>query len=304
MKTGVSMKGRVIRVSGLQHLVEVEKEQWQCDIRGRLKEGMRATTAPVIVGDWVEVQQTGEKTGVIESVHPRFSKFSREASGKRPFEQIVAVNLDQLIVVVAARKPAPKVGFVDRAVVTALKGCMKPVICVNKVDLDREGVRFSLAEMYRPLGYTVCFTSALSGEGVEEFGDLLQDRVSAIVGQSGVGKSSLLNRIDPHLSIKTQEIMKQHDRGRHTTTVTQLYPLMPVRGYIADTPGIKELRLWDVKRSELVDFFVEMNELVGNCQFRDCSHMHEPGCAVREGVEQGDINTVRYDGYRRIWESL
>lgn len=304
MKIDVGMKGRVLRVSGRQHLVEVEKEQWQCDIRGRLKEGVRATTAPVIVGDWVEVQQIGVKTGVIESVHPRFSKFSRKASGKRPYEQVVAVNLDQLIVVVATRKPAPKIGFVDRAVVTALKGCMEPVICINKIDLDKDGVRFSIAEVYRQLGYTVCLTSALSGEGVGDLGEVLKDRVSAIVGQSGVGKSSLLNRIDPHLSIKTQEIMKQHDRGRHTTSVAQLYPLMQKGGYIADTPGIKELHLWDVERTDLIDFYVEMSLLVGNCQFRDCTHLHEPGCAVREGVEKGEIDPMRYEGYRRIWESL
>jgi len=297
------MQGRVLRVSGLQHQVEVGEEQWQCDLRGRLKAGRRGANSPVIVGDWVEVEATGCRTGVIEKVYPRCSQFSRGASGSRPYEQIVAVNMDQLIVVVAAREPTPRIGFIDRAVVMALKGDMEPALCINKMDLDPDGQIRPVAQVYQDLGYVVCFTSALTGEGIEDFRVLLRGNTSAIVGQSGVGKSSLLNRIEPELSIKTRELMKQHDRGRHTTAAVQLYKLRE-GGYVADTPGIKELRLWGVDRTNLVDYFAEVGSLMEGCQFRNCTHLHEPGCAVRQAVEQGRVAAVRYDGYRRIMGSL
>lgn len=297
------MEGRVIRVSGLQHLVEIEGTYWQCEIRGRLKEGSRVTSSPVVVGDRVVVMPTGEKIGVIETVEPRSSKFSRGASGSRPFEQIVAANLDQLVVVVSILEPSPRSGFIDRAVVMGIKGGMEPVIWINKIDLDLAGDRFSMGDLYRDLGYVVAYTSARTGEGVEEAKELLQNRVSVVVGQSGVGKSSLLNCIEPGLAIKTQELMKQHDRGRHTTAAVQLYPLRD-GGEVADTPGVKELRLWGVEADELVEYFVEMAPLVGECQFRDCSHLREPGCAVRLAVEQGGIAPLRYEGFCRILESL
>ncbi len=297
------MKGRVVRVSGLQYLVEISGESWQCKLRGRLKEGVRRTTSPVIVGDWVEVSPLGTRTGVIESIQPRYSQFSRAASGSRPYEQIVAVNLDQLIVVVAVHQPKLRLGFIDRVVVMGLKGGMQPVVCINKVDLDTEGKGQEIGQVYRDLGYTVLFTSACTGEGVTAFQKVLKDRVSGMIGQSGVGKSSLLNHLDPGLSIKTQQLMKQHDRGKHTTAAVQLYKLAE-GGYVADTPGIKELNLWEVDREELVHYFVEMSPLVPFCQFRDCIHLHEPGCAIREGVKAGRIAPTRYAGYQHIMESL
>jgi len=297
------MEGRVIRVSGLRHLVEIEGAYWQCEIRGRLKDGNRVTSSPVVVGDRVVVMPTGEKIGVIETVKPRSSKFSRGASGSRPFEQIVAANLDQLVVVVSIFEPSPRPGFIDRAVVMGLKGGMEPLICINKIDLDGEGVRFALGDLYQDLGYVVAYTSALTGEGVEEVKKLLKNRVSVVVGQSGVGKSSLLNCIEPGLAIETRELMKQHDRGRHTTAAVQLYPL-GIGGEVADTPGVKELRLWGIGADELIEYFVEMAPLVGECQFRGCRHLREPGCAVRLAVEEGEIAPLRYEGFCRIRESL
>ena len=297
------MEGRVIRVSGLQHLVEIEGAYWQCEIRGRLKDGSRVASSPVVVGDRVVVLPTGENVGVIETVQPRFTKFSRRASGSRPFEQIVAVNIDQLVVVASILEPAFRPGFIDRAVVMGIKGGLEPVICINKIDLDVKGARFSLGDLYRDLGYAVAYTSARTGEGVGEAKKLLQNRVSVVIGQSGVGKSSLLNCIEPGLAIKTQELMKQHDRGRHTTTAVQLYPLRE-GGKVADTPGVKELWLWGIEAEELVEYFVEMAPLVRECRFRDCSHLREPGCAVRQAVEQGGIATLRYEGFCRILESL
>lgn len=297
------MQGRIIRVSGLQCLVEVEESQWQCEIRGRLKAGCRKTSSPVVAGDWVDVVPTAERTGVIEAVHPRSSKFSRGASGARPIEQILFVNMEQLVVVVAACQPSPRRGFIDRAIVMALKGNLQPVICINKVDLVSQEAVGTLTAPYEALGYPIYRTSAVQGDGMGEFKEALINRSTAVVGQSGVGKSTLLNGIEPGLGLKTKEIMKRHDRGRHTTTTVHLFKLQE-GGYVADTPGVKELRLWGVKPVELAAYYPELEPLHDQCQFGDCSHLHEPGCAVRAAVAAGRIASVRYEGYRRIFESL
>ena len=297
------MQGRIIRVSGLQCLVEVERSHWQCEIRGRLKAGCRKTSSPVVAGDWVDVLPTAERTGVIEAVHPRSSKFSRGASGGRPIEQILFVNMEQLVVVVAARQPRPQRGFIDRAIIMAIKGNLQPVVCVNKVDLVSEEAVGTLTAPYEALGYPIYRTSAVQGNGMDEFKEALINRSTAVVGQSGVGKSTLLNGLEPGLGLKTKEIMERHDRGRHTTTVVHLFKLQE-GGYVADTPGVKELRLWGIKPAELETYYPELEPLRGQCQFGDCSHLHEPGCAVRAAVADGRIASARYEGYRRIFESL
>ena len=297
------MQGRIIRVSGLQCLVEVERSHWQCEIRGRLKAGCRKTSSPVVAGDWVDIVPTAERTGVIEAVHPRSSKFSRGASGARPFEQILFVNMEQLVVVVAACQPRPRRGFIDRAIVMAIKGNLQPVICINKVDLVSKEALDTLTEPYEALGCPIYRTSAVQGDGMDEFKEGLINRSTAVVGQSGVGKSSLLNGIEQGLGLKTKEIMKHHDRGRHTTTSVHLFKLQQ-GGYVADTPGVKELRLWGVKPAELAAYYPELEPLLGQCQFGDCSHLHEPGCAVRTAVAAGCVAPARYEGYRRIFESL
>jgi ribosome biogenesis GTPase len=264
---------------------------------------MRGTTAPLAAGDWVEVQATAPGAGVVELIHPRHSKISRLASDLRGREQVIAANVDQLVVVAAVRHPEPRPGFIDRAIAMAHSGGILPVLCINKVDLVARALSDELARGYADLGYAVHLTSVVSGEGVEELAGLLANRVSVMVGQSGVGKSSLLNCLAPGLNIQTQELMKKHDRGRHTTTTARLYPL-PQGGHLVDTPGIKLLQLWEVARPELAHYFVEMAPLVGQCHFRDCLHLSEPGCAVRQAVEQGQISSRRYEGYLHIAASL
>ena len=298
------MRGRVVQVSGLQCLVEAAGQRLTCDLRGRIKAGTRRTTSPVIVGDWVEVESTRPGAGVVAGIEPRQSRFSRLASGPRSYEQVVAVNLDLLVVVVSIRNPALKVGFIDRALIMALKGGMAAAVCINEVDLDPGPEAERIAEVYRRLGHSVCLTSARTGEGLGAFEALLQDRDSVVVGHSGVGKSSLLNRLDPDLAIKTRELMTSHDRGRHTTAAVQLYPLPGGGGHVADTPGIKELQLWQVGRAALAEYFPEMVPLVENCRFRDCLHLHEPGCAVRDAVDRGEMAAIRYEAYERILESV
>ena len=297
------MRGQVIRVSGVQSLVEIEDAHWQCEIRGRLKSGIRTTNSPIIAGDWVEVTPTTEHAGIIELVHPRTSQFSRAASGSRSIEQNLSVNIDQLIVVVSAKQPSPRVGFIDRAIMMAIKGNIKPIICVNKTDLTTRDAIDLLIAPYEALEYPVYRTSALHGEGMRELNDTICERISIVVGQSGVGKSTILNFIEPGLGLRTGEIMKRHNRGRHTTTAVQWFKLK-CGGYIVDTPGIKELRLWGIKSTELGRYFPEFEDFIQQCQFVDCSHLHEPSCAVRQAKFAGDIAESRYEGYRRIFESL
>jgi ribosome biogenesis GTPase len=297
------MRGRVLRVSGLMHLVRVEDELYRCELRGRLKAGRRATTAPVYVGDWVQVACTGVLTGVIESVEPRTSTFSRGASEAGGREQVIAVNLEQLIVVAAVHEPEVHPGFIDRALIMAARGHMRPLVCVNKTDLAHGPELAELTASYADLGYTVLCTSAVTGAGVGGLSGTLAGRTSALVGQSGVGKSALLNSIDPDLRLRTQELMRQHDRGRHTTSAAQLHELAG-GGWVADTPGIKELSLWGMDRTGLASYFIEMQPLLGSCRFRDCSHLHEPGCAIRDAVRAGVIAPRRYAGYTRIMEGL
>lgn len=293
----------MLRVSGLQSTVEAGGRSWQCEIRGRLKAGPRENQSPVATGDWVEFEPTTESTGVIEERHPRHSKLSRTMSGSRPCEQVLAANVDCFAVVVAARQPAVSPGFIDRALIIAQEGKVLPLICLNKIDLLKDPVVHEVVRIYGNLGYHVLLTSARTGKGIDALAETLAGRVSALIGQSGVGKSTILNCIDPNLNLPTAGLMKRHDRGRHTTTSVHLHRL-PRGGYVADTPGVKSLQPWGINRGQLSRYFVEMAPLTGQCRFRDCTHIHEPGCAIRDAVESGTIAGLRYEGFKRIQESL
>ena len=215
---------------------------------------------------------------------------------------MIAANLDWLCIVAAVREPALRPGFIDRALIAAHSGNLNAVICFNKIDLDPDFEGLDVVRTYRELGYPVFLLSAESGVGLEALREKLAGGTSAFVGQSGVGKSSLLNCLDPNLDLKTNQMMTRHDRGRHTTTAAQLYPL--AGGYLVDTPGIKELQPWGIPQDELVQHYKEMAPLAGGCHFRDCSHRHEPGCAVIQAVEEGRVSPLRHQGYCSVWESL
>ncbi|MEE2658037.1 MAG: ribosome small subunit-dependent GTPase A [Candidatus Latescibacterota bacterium] len=298
---------RVMRVSGSTVVVDIAGHDLLCDLRGKLKQGRRRTTTPIVAGDWVHVDSSSVEEGdrgVVEQVLSRNSRLSRSATGERPLEQIFAANVDRFIAVVAAREPALRPGFIDRTLVMALSGGVEPMICINKIDLDPESMsRGEIVDIYRDLGYRVLETSAETGEGIPAFAEHLHQGVSALIGPSGVGKSSLLNAVQPGLGIATQQLMRNHDRGRHTTTAVQLHRI-GVGGFVADTPGIKQLQPWGVTRERLVEFFPEMTSHTGHCHYRDCSHLHEPGCGVREAAANGEISELRYEGFFRIAENL
>ena len=297
-------RGRILRVSGQHALACVDGEDLRCELRGRLKAGRRATTSPVVAGDWVEVADAGTGKLVAEVVLPRTSRIARIASGPRPFEQILAANVDRFIVGAAARQPSLSTGFIDRSLVMALSGEITPVVCINKIDLDEDEACDPVVQLYAGLGYETMCTSVVTGQGMQRLGQILHSGVCALVGPSGVGKSSILNHLQPGLQLATQELMRQHDRGRHTTTAVQLHPLQG-GGYVVDTPGLKQLQPSGIGVDELIECFPEfLDAEPTRCQFRNCTHLHEPGCRIQQAVDEGRIANSRYEGYRSIAADL
>jgi ribosome biogenesis GTPase len=285
------------------YAVEVDGGEWRCHLRGSLRRGGRAAVLPVI-GDRVEVRPTGEGEGVIESVHPRRSVFSRRAAGTKGVwrEQVLAANIDQVLVVFAAANPEPHLRAVDRFLVIAEASELPVELVVNKIDLTGEEAARAAFGVYERAGYRVRYASAALGTGLEGLPDLLAGRSTLVAGPSGVGKSSLINAIVPGLSLRTGEVSRALRKGRHTTVVGALHRL-PWGGYVADTPGLRELAPWDVPADELAGCFPEMRPYQEHCRWVGCLHRNEQGCAVRGAVDAGAIDAGRYESYLRLLES-
>ncbi len=295
--------GTVTRVDAKVCIVDLEGEEVVCKLRGRLHRRSRGQRRPIAAGDNVEIRSIGEGEGVVERVGERRSKLSRPAADTRGVEQVVAANVDCLLIVASVREPTLHTGFVDRLLVTAEREGLMPVIILNKLDLleDEEEIR-PLETLYRGLGYTVVECSALGGRGVDEIREILTGRCSVLVGQSGVGKSTLLNAIQPGLRLKTSDVSASTSKGRHTTTAASLIRLA-CGGFVVDTPGVREFGLWDLPEDQLAACFPEMIELMGGCRYRGCSHSHEPGCVVKDAVGES-IDEARYESYLRLLDSL
>ncbi|MBG0784357.1 MAG: ribosome small subunit-dependent GTPase A [Anaerolineaceae bacterium] len=280
-------------------VVETEAGEITCRLRGRLKQG--ETEGDIVgVGDRVSIEDQGDGTGSILKVHERHSAFYRVRTGlKRDFRQIILANPDQLVIVFACAHPEPHLRMLDRFLVIAEKQRIHPLIVANKTDLVEMQAAHEIFGLYTTLGYEVIYASAKTGLGVTSLREALRGKISALAGPSGVGKSSLLNAVQPELGLHVREVSEVTSKGRHTTQVRELFPL-DVGGYVADTPGIRSLALWDTEPEELDAYFVELRDLVADCQFSDCTHTHEPGCAVRKAVEQGTVSAERYTSYLRL----
>ena len=274
----------------------------ECRLRGRVKQE-RGDSDLVVIGDRVAVAPLADGDAMIESVEPRRTRFSRRQPGPRGSwkEDMIVANLDQVLVVFACADPMPHLRMVDRFLVVAEHNEVEAVVVANKVDLvGLAGARGMFAG-YEAIGYPVHYVSAREGIGVEELADRLVGRVSVVTGPSGVGKSTLLNAIQPGLRIETGAVSQALHKGRHTTTTAELHPLTaPGGGYVADTPGLRELGLWHVPPDELAWCFPEMREHLGGCGFNDCRHLAEPRCAVRAAVAAGSVSEARYDSFRRL----
>ena len=301
-----TIQGRVIRARTSFYDVQNGDTVLRCQLRGRVKraqrsaEGRQIYADPVAVGDEVIVTPLDNDEGVIEEILPRRTKFSRKYPGKRDaIEQIVVANADQVVTVLSTRLPDLNFRFLDRFLILAEVGAMDAVVCINKIDLIdsvEQQKLGSILSAYEQLGYTVIFTSINYPESLEPFRGALRDKFSVIVGASGVGKSSLLNAVQPELGLRVGEVGLKTGKGRHITTLVELFCL-DFGGKVADTPGIREVGLWGVDTENLDLYFPEMEIYLGKCKYTDCVHLSEPGCAVTEAVNTGEISDVRYLSY-------
>ncbi len=302
--TGMSREGIVIRSTGSWYSVMGRDGQIiDCRLKGKFKvKGIR-TTNPIAVGDHVEYAlQDGGKTGVIISIAPRRNYIIRKATKLSKASHILAANLDQAIVMATLAEPRTSTGFIDRFLITAEAYHIPGVIIFNKADLyDGRLMEYleSLIKVYEDAGYPCLVTSAVSGLGVEKVRNLLADKVSLLAGHSGVGKSALINVIEPGLDLKTQPVSRTHLKGMHTTTFAHMHKLSE-GGFIIDTPGIREFGLYELEKSTLAERYPEMRALMHECRYKNCTHLHEPGCAVKKALRDGRISRLRYDGYVRI----
>jgi ribosome biogenesis GTPase / thiamine phosphate phosphatase len=293
------LHGLIVRSQSGFFTVETGSGLLVSQLRGRLKRGAREGDLAAI-GDRVIVSPLDEESGIIEEILPRDGMLSRMAPLPRgEYQQIIIANPDQAVFVFACADPAPRWRMLDRFLVIAEKQSIPARIVANKVDLVGVEQAEGMFEHYRPLGYPVLYTSARNGSGIEELRQLLSGKISVLTGPSGTGKSSLLNAIQPGLGLEVRQVSEATGKGRHTTVASQLFPLQG-GGYVADTPGLKALALWDIEPEELDGYFPEIRPLVEKCQFSDCSHIHEPGCAVKEAVEENRIDLERYESYVRL----
>lgn len=295
--TTVCIEGRVLRVQGLVSIVQfADGTARQCATRRLLKTLSTDQRHVVAAGDRVWVRPSGSEEGIIERVEPRKGVLSRNSRGR---QHVLVTNVDQLLIVTSAAQPRLKPNLLDRYLVTAERAQIEPIICINKVDLVQRGDLQPLIGVYSQLGYRVMQVSATEGWGMAEFRAVLRGRASVLTGQSGVGKSSLLNIIDPGLALRVQQVSAESEKGKHTTTTSELIPLS-MGGFVIDTPGIRQFRLWDVVPEEVAGFFRDLRPYVSRCRYPDCTHTHEEPCAVKDAVAEGAIDFRRYESYLQI----
>ena len=291
----------VHRVGGGVYTVALESgETVEAALRGRLKLEEREGDQ-VVIGDRVRIETTGDGAQVIEGVLPRETTITRSRFGGRTVKVLVA-NADRLLIVVAASHPKPRRELIDRLLVVGELGGVVPVIVVNKMDLDGAAeVAGELEQVYVPLGYDVLRVSAFAGEGLDGLATQLCEGIAALAGPSGVGKSSLVNALEPEHALRTGELSRKRGTGRHTTVSSSLIQLR-CGGLVADTPGFSDVGVWGVPKEELDRCFPEFLPLRSSCRFRECSHLHEPDCAVQQALAGGVIDSGRFESYRILYQ--
>jgi len=300
--TDALQKGLIVRAQSGFFTVETGQGPVVCQLRGRLKQGPR-TGDIAAVGDRVRISVLPDGSGVIDEIEERQRAIVRlDPRPQGEYRQVLLANPDQAIFVFACAQPEPHLRMLDRFLVIAEKQGVPVLIVANKIDLAGRDRARELFGPYQKIGYPVLYTSAKKNIGLDELLASMTGKLSALAGPSGVGKSSLLNAIQPGLGLAVREVSGAMKKGKHTTVVRQLIPLQ-TGGYVADTPGWKSLALWDTEPEELDGYFPELASLVAHCQFNDCTHTHEPGCAVREAVAQGQVSPERFDSYLRLREA-
>ncbi len=290
-------QGLIIKAQSGFFWVETGEGIIVCQLRGKLKRG-RAMGDIAALGDHVSITISDDGSGALENVEERKQALVRlDPRPQGEYQQVLLANADQVVFVFACANPNPKLRMLDRFLVIAEKQKIPIIIIANKIDLVENAKE--MFGIYESIGYRVIYTSAKSEAGLEEMRDVLKNKISALAGPSGVGKSSLLNALQPGLGLAVNEISKVMNKGRHTTVTRQMFPLEG-GGYVADTPGWKSLALWDTEAEEMDAYFPELRDLVPYCQFSDCTHIHEPGCAVLAALKENKIHPERYESYLRL----
>lgn len=301
------MDGRVLAIHPEGVQVESSGELYRCGLKGTLKKEKTTLKNLVAVGDFVKFQPRAAGEGLIVQIAPRRSVLSRADNLHRRKEQLIAVNIDQVLIVSSIHFPPLKPFLIDRYILAAQKGNMAPIIVINKIDLLQEGTEeeallLECEEAYQKLSIPFLKVSTATGQGMEALKAMMKDKASVFSGQSGVGKSSLINAVTG-LDLKTGDIVYKTLKGAHTTTTTQMIPL-ETGGFCIDTPGIKSFGIWDVEDSEIQHYFSEISALAPHCKFPSCSHLTETDCAVQKAVESEEISLVRYASYCALMETM
>jgi len=301
---GCKMKGRVLKSTGSWYQVELEDgRHLPCRIKGKFRlDGIKHTN-PISVGDVVTIElEAGTDNGVIKAIDERRNYIIRKSNNLSKQTQLIASNLDQAFLVVTLAFPKTSLGFIDRFLLTAEAYHIPAILVFNKQDLVLEELadyQEQVIAMYEKIGYTCLKVSARTGEGMNVLQALLRGKTSLFSGHSGVGKSSLLNAIEPGLGVKTAEISSYSLKGQHTTTFAEMHKLS-MGGYLIDTPGIREFGLVDFEKTEYSHYFREIQPYIGKCKFNNCIHVNEPGCAVLDAIRAGEIPVERYGSYLSI----
>ena len=292
------LRGRVLGVHGLISHVEAEDGSlYKCATRRLLKTLSTDQRHVVAAGDCVLFRPEPNLEGVIERVEPRKTVLSRSTRGRR---QILVTNVDQLLIIGSTAEPYLKPNLIDRFLISAHKARLRPLICINKIDLVDPASLQPLIGAYSQMGYRVLLLSAATGFGIDRLRRAMAGSSSVVAGQSGVGKSSLINQVDPSLHLRVSEVSEETQKGRHTTTTARLWPLAS-GGYVVDTPGIRQFQLWDVIPAEVGGFFRDIRPYVNFCRFPNCTHTHEDGCAVKDAVADGRLDLRRYESYCHLF---
>jgi len=302
----MSEKGIVIKSTGSWYKVLSDQKVINARIPGKMRLQKLEVTNPVTVGDYVDLEIQSDDTAIISNIHLRENYIPRSATHGRRGEQILISNVDLAWVVQSIRQPQLKTGFIDRFLVTCEAYEVKAGVIINKTDLaEKKDQAFieDLVQLYTGLGYPVLTTSIQDEKSIEALRNELKDRVSVLIGSSGVGKTSLLTAADPAIERKIREVSDYSGKGKHTTTFAELIPL-EFGGFLADTPGIRELGLVNIEKAELSHYFPELAKAGQHCKFYNCTHNHEPGCNVMDAFEKGEIHAERYNSYLNILESL
>lgn len=305
------MNGLVVRNTGSSYVVKTDGgEEYNCKVKGKFRlKGIR-TTNPVAVGDRVtiEVADPAERQAYITRIEPRTNYIIRRASNLSKESHIIAANISQACLIVTLTQPSTSTTFIDRFLATAEAYRVPACIVINKVDLltsdeDKE-LLDAVTYLYESIGYKVLHTSTVTGQGIMELKELLSGKISLLSGNSGVGKSSLINALIPGLELKTAEISQSHLTGMHTTTFSEMYELPDDSGYIIDTPGVRGFGTIDFDKYEVAHFFPEIFRASAECRYGNCTHTHEPGCAVRGALEENSIAQSRYASYLSILDDI